>query len=516
MNHKKPTERVAPTTSSARGSSLHRREDGYQTPGTNLAANADECKPLTAAARESCARETGVAPLAPRDFFRLKSTLFAAAEAAFAARWGSRRAKLNKSLLRLVEVLLGHGHFAFGVRVAYPTTALAERINADERTVTRVIAKLEHWPELVRIVRVLPGERSWDGRRAFREHIEWELGPALWSIAASLLGRPPVGRSTDTVTLNARHGASDTPGKVPPDQLLDHSTDQHLKSTTTVLATDRPNLEVSPHWAGQQFQPEADLSASSPPPTTTLHPRATKSPSLDVSLPSATTGNIEAPREIIAPRERRQTGSHPSRVDAKFSGPNSDLDLSDRSRAHARPARRPRSAPCIEMHALGIAIIRQHRTIAEHKGPATPIAQDELDVVGEAISHLPEGMSAPDVLDLCARVSQLAARDSSGKGHPRATLRFTFGGTEDEPQKFFLTRVCRVREEREQLQRERHDAELTSSLLGIRQPVKAQPRPGGRIPSTAANVTRQPAELRSPIAPADLYESIQKFMAQAG
>lgn len=497
MDHKKPTERVVPTTSSARGSSSALRRYSTNNLGATVTADADECKPLTTAARESFARGPGDTPLSREAFFRLKDTLIAAVKAAYIDHWYARRAKLNKTLLGLVRLLLGHGQFALGERVAFSTAHLAKVLDCTERNVTLLIGKLQERPELVRVLRIQRGERAYDGQRSHRPHIEWELGPALRSLVVEVAGLHLLISSVETVNLNTRTRDIGIPEAVTPDPIWDPQLDLKLKGeASSEPPDDRPNFEVE----ASDSKPEPGLPLPTPAPDVNALPEAARSPSPALPPLAVALRSLEL---ASASQYLPELETH-GRPDRAFSP----------LRGKARPlsGTSSRNAPIHPLEPL-VTLIRQHRQIAEHKGPWVPIAQDELDVADAAFGHLDWCRDDRERLQVCARVSELGLRDSLAKGNSRATLRYTFGRSEDpDSQKFFLERVARIREEREQLAKERRAGEL-ASVLGLRPPVKASPPPLSR-PSAKGPTAGPPISSNEPLTPSETLANIAALQAR--
>src|SRR6185295_18010964 len=104
---------------------------------------------------------------------------YAAAEAAFIERWGSRAARRKGTLLGLVALLVGYKQFSLGARVAYPVGKLQRALRKNCRSVERAISELREFPEFIRVVKIERREIAWNNRSSFVAHLEWELGPQL-------------------------------------------------------------------------------------------------------------------------------------------------------------------------------------------------------------------------------------------------------------------------------------------------------------------------------------------------
>lgn len=434
---------------------------------------------------------------------RRADILVAAFEDALIARWGAFKARRNHTLISLVDALLRHGDFAEGGRVAYPIEKLARRFRKHVRTVEDAVAKLRQFPDLVHVLRIERGAPDWRGRTSRVTHLEWELGSLLRN-AAQLEGVPP----GVTAPFPPQHtGAS--PGNTPPDLPLASSIDLTLKlnaAPDTASHIDRRNFEVDPSYATFPIQPAAELPL--PPPTKLQS--SFRGAISDPALPSLE----PAARPQARPQHQRPPVS--ARVTAAATGlaPTSARD------AHTIAPRQPPSAGVLH-HSIELIeeVIRQHRRIAEGKGPFVPIDDGERCLVDGALCGLTWCGTEKEQLDLCARVSELARAHAAQNGRV-ANLTYTFGGLDDRPQKHFLQRVAILREHDERALKELNDGELAASLLGLRRPVRPSPLPIAHRPGRIRNpgVARRgppatPVPLSRPLSKEETLASIAQCQA---
>jgi len=422
------------------------------------------------------------------DFFRVVGLQYETAKAIARQRWGSRRANLNHCMFRALQRLLRHGDFALGRRVAYKVTDFAELLDCRPRNVSVVLGKFAEFPELIRVVRVKQGEPGWNGRRSAVDHNEFVIGAALLATAEEVLGRPLFIRTPETVTLTTCNGDTQPPATVTPDSASDPSIDSKLKLKELdhpAPGIDRLNFEVVALGVPSPLSLATEIQPPTATPTAEVIPeRATKDPTPPVTVPCSEPPPSSVVRPSIVQARPRPHAPLPSTSESVLSHP---LPLLD-------------------------AVIRQHRAIAEAKGPYVPISQDERRWVDGCLRRLTGCRSDQEKLERCARVSELAARDSRQKGHKSAALRYAFGGLEDNPQKYFLERVALLREHDEKCSKEFHDAELTSMLLGTPPPVKAAPlRP---VRPSARGRTPRAAPGSCPMSPAEILAGIQAFQAR--
>jgi hypothetical protein len=437
---------------------------------------------------------------------RRADILVTAFQAAMVERWGAFKARRNHTLIDLVDALSRHGDFAEGGRVAYPIAKLARRFRKHARTVEDAVAKLRQFPALVSVVRVERGEPDWRGRRSFVTHLEWELGPTLRETLQQIESSPP-----GVTAANPRPHAGGSPGVTAPDLSSDLPThlELKLKSDCTAPRTDRRNLAVDlreanlPIQLATETRPPAPHSTDTavqgvattptPPEATPLSPRASAARLSNVLRPPATAlAPATAPRTVQTAAmtsppllERPALASRPE-------GPNSDFPVGELD-----------------------GTIREHRRIAEGKGPFVPIDDDERALVAGAMSHLTWCRSAEERLEWCRRVSELAARDSRQSGHGRATLAYTFGGLDDRPHKYFDQRSAILRERDELATKQHTDGELAAALLGTpRPPAKALPTVRLALPRRPWAAPTQPAPSGPPLSPAELLMSIADFNAR--
>lgn len=386
MEDKKPTEQVAPTTCSARGSSSTRRRYDEHLASLKVAAAGEERKPFRAADRERSA------PLLRTDRDQIHNTLRAAAEAAIMARWTSFKALRNDALRSVIGALLRHGDFAVGGRVAYPTWKLARTIGKTPSTaerVTRVLRK--EWPELVRVILVEANERAWDGSVTTIAHLEYELGDLLRSVALAHgflqhRSEAPARPERTPSMIRAVMMRAVMMGADLNLALLENK--QNLKGEPAPSAHDPLNFE-----ADQSRASSPSLRATEPHPHNTI-PDTTRLPGV------ASAGPPERPSPAVAAR----LGAHP---------------VTD-------------------------AVIRQYREAIEGRDADTPIFARERSLVSGALSLLPEGLSDAAVLDVCARIGARALQDSPKRRPP---LWYTFGGggcAPDDPHGHFRRRLAMV------------------------------------------------------------------------
>lgn len=390
-------------------------------------------------------------------------------------RWGSFKTRRNHTLIALVDALARHGTFAEGGRVAYPIAKLARRFRKNTRTVEDAVAKLREFPELVRVVRVEPGEPDWRGRRSRCLHLEWELGPALRSaVSGQACPHPGVTAAIP------RPEAGASPGVTAPDPDSDLRLYLELPLKAEAAperSNDRLNFEVQhPATSSPPFQPIAGEHAPKASSAVTVVPEVART-----RTPAPPTPTSSALDEAVRSR-RASDEAPPVAADRELPARSSEHSVHDWSgmrRANGGPRQRLPQPEALHLPLpLLDAIIRQHRAIAEGKGPYIPISDEERALVdGAVLPHRPSCRSDAELLALCARVSERGWRASRA---PTATLRFVFGGPDaepDNPHKFFHARVAELREADETADRQQLDSRLTSALLGRPSPESAPPLP---------------------------------------
>lgn len=106
-------------------------------------------------------------------------------------RWSVRRDFWNRSLLALFQVLLEHGEFAFGERIALSYEALGQQLRRPPRSVTWLLQTCLEVPELIRVARFERGQAGSDGQPS-PGHAEFELGPVLSALGGKAPESPPL------------------------------------------------------------------------------------------------------------------------------------------------------------------------------------------------------------------------------------------------------------------------------------------------------------------------------------
>lgn len=470
--------------------------------------------------------------------YRRTEVIVEAFEGAVSKRWGTTKTRRNHTVIAIVQALAGLPTFAAGGRAAYPAEKLARRCRRHVRTVEDALAKLREFPELVRVVFVRKGEPDWRGVDSRLAHLEFQVGPVLQGLiehpatavdgtrvcdAPSGAGFPCVTDAectgnlptSDTVAaivcgqtnrigvaLSGVPGvtassppceAGSPPGLTPGDLNLALPTDLELPLKSAPASDTREtHLNFENQSSGRIPTPPTDAERSSLPSTQTVtdHPPAASPPRYSSELPltpptAATAARTEPPIPYRAerlgwrnkpPLIPRSSGSETHRRRSERRSPATAL-------AHAEPALELR-LPCWLLE----AVIRQHRAIAEGKGPRVPIDDRDRARVDGALGGLSGRWEDDALLKLCARVSYAALREARAKGGTVANLRYTFGGPDEEPQephKHFHRRVAELREDDEKAARERLDGELTAALLGTpKPPVKASIRQQSGPPSS--------------------------------
>jgi hypothetical protein len=416
-------------------------------------------------------------------------------QAAVSERWGTTKTRRNHTVIAIVEALAGLPSFAAGGRAAYPTEKLAQRCHRHVRTVEDAVAKLREFPELVHVVLVRNGEPDWKGARCRLAHLEFQVGPVL----RGLMEHPATGRAPAVTSGPPRRDAGNIPGLTPADLILAQPTDLELqlkRESVGAIRDDQLNFEARP--SEPLPTPPTDTECSPLPPiqTTTDHPKAAsplphtaaEQPPVRSDSPPPAAARTESPTpglpDLAALRTMCAAPLTRSR-NAPALVPVSPGSESHRRRAEplAPAAGAAPAEPRLELRFpcwLLEAIIRQHRAMAEGKGPYVPIDDRERARVDGALRGLPGRLDGDALLELCARVSDGALRDARAKGGTVANLRYTFGGPDEdpeEPHKHFHRRVAELREQDEKSARERLDGELTAALLGGPAPLKASPAP---------------------------------------
>lgn len=108
-------------------------------------------------------------------------------------RWSIRRAYWSRSVVELFEILLEHGNFAFGERIALSDVSLEKLLRRPPRAVAWLLQKCREVPELIEVARFEPGEPASDGQPS-PGHAEFKLGPVLCALdgkAPELAPLPP-------------------------------------------------------------------------------------------------------------------------------------------------------------------------------------------------------------------------------------------------------------------------------------------------------------------------------------
>ena len=78
-------------------------------------------------------------PLPLEIFRRVQRAILRLVAARYSAHWGARRAQLNRiTLLDMIRVLLGHGRFVLGERVAFTNWAPGEPNNLGDEDAVQV------------------------------------------------------------------------------------------------------------------------------------------------------------------------------------------------------------------------------------------------------------------------------------------------------------------------------------------------------------------------------------------
>lgn len=443
--------------------------------------------------------------------------------------WGTTKTRRNHTVIAIVEALAGLPTFAAGGRAAYPAEKLAQRYHRHVRTIEDAVAKLREFPELVHVVLVRKGEPDWRGTNSRRAHLEFQLGPVL----CGLLEHPcPTGAESIVPGVTAgpsRREAGNTPGLTPADLNLAQPTDLELKlKREPVRDTRKDQLNFEDQLPGPipTHPPDAECSFLPPIHTATHHPDAAsplpsavaEQPTIVDSDPPVTT---RAPAPLAASCTEPPAPPLPALALARGRGPaplavlrNARPLVPITSRGSGSCNRRPtRLAPGPGEQPLELqfpcwlldAIIRQHRTIAEGKGPYVPIVDRDRARVDGALSGLPGRWEDNALLELCARVSGCALGDARAKGGTAANLRYTFGGPDaepDEPHKHFHRRVAELRENDEKAVRQRLDGELTAVLLGTPKPPKTSTWQRSCPPSSVTSTTSPGSRAQPSLTPA--------------
>jgi hypothetical protein len=433
---------------------------------------------------------------------RWRSDLIVAAfKSAMSERWGTFKTRRNHTIIDIVEALAGLKTFADGGRAAYPAEKLAQRCHKHVRTVEEAVAKLREFPELVHVVLVRKGEIDWRGATSRRAHLEFQVGSVLGGLLEHPVATGAVSMAPGVTAGPHRCDAGNTPGLTPADLNLAQSSDLELqlkREPVRNTRTDQLNFEVQ--LSGQVQTPPTDTEC---PPHPTIHPTtahaeaASPCPSPIAELPPVPHHPVAAlaeartePPTLLRPQLAPLRTGGPAPLSGRRSAP----ALTPTSRGSERCRRRPGplvplAAPAPDEQPLKLrfpywlldSIIRQHRVIAEGKGPYVPIDNRERARVDGALGGLPGSWEDDALLALCARVSDSAVRDARAKGGTVANLRYTFGGPDEEPEephKHFHRRVAGLREDDEKCARERLDGELTAALLGTPKP-PVTPRAAG-------------------------------------
>ena len=244
-----------------------------------------------------------------------------------------------------------------------------------------------------------------------------------------------------------------SPGLTPGDLNLALPTDLELllkRPPAKETREDQLNFRIQYQGQPPTNPTDAQRSPLPHPDTATDHPEAASPPPSSLTVPL--TGDAEPRVEV---RDAALDASCPeplaARIEALTSGRDS-VPLAERRNerrrvppprrksSHQRPARLapsplPDTSPVELRFPSGLldAIIRQHRAIAERKGPYVPISADDRARVDGALCGLSGRREDDALLELCARVSESALRDACAKGGTVANLRYTFGGPEEEP-----------------------------------------------------------------------------------
>ena len=485
MNIQKPTERVAPTTHSDKGFQSVRRynNDPYKL-GLNVAAAEDESNSSAGEGGDIFVRNPGSGRLDKDTYNRLRDTLLAEFCRQLTQRWGTR---LSRPVSRLLRVLLKHGEFARGRRVAFPLRRLAAACDVDERTVQRWIsALLGHYrtrpgapskpdaTDLLQPVHLQPGQLAWDERPSRVTHVEWELGPTLLVLARSIAEPASSSARDDTMSPPSRRRVVPAHDTTPPDPLWIPIDQESLAKSPLATTPTTPNLKRAPRKIMEK-----------PTPFLSRHQKKFQ-PAAARNQPPTTQQQATSPEKQQGPRVT--LGPEPPELP---------------------PTLRP----------LAKAVIRQHREIAEpSKGPGVGFEPREMDLVGAALSRLDTCSSESEIMRVCARVSALALQESSRNGNNRATLGFAFGGVDDEPNKHFFRRVCELRESEKISEKERHDAERVAALFG-RQPPSPRPR-NPLVPSppprATQSATRRNARPRKKSGPPLSAREMTELLSQSG
>jgi hypothetical protein len=461
---------------------------------------------------------------------------FAAAYLLLVEHRGLTATRRNHCAVAILRLLCSRPTFRQGHRVAWSVPRLANLVGRDTRTVERAIACLRGIPGLLQILNVQPNQPDWKGAPTRFEHLEWQEG----SVLRSKLGALSVATAPGTAPVPPRHDAGGPPGTTPPDLPSDPLCDEKLKTTPTDHdpSAHTPNLTVKFCNTTLPIQQATEHPAQTAIATTTTVPKATKPASAGSALSQHLSSDqlLTAESEVrVQARERSgragdETRTQLGQPQLKEPSTSAPQPMDSPTRAHtaererlAQPSSppaasaRPRSASSASgelsrPRGLLVAIIRQHHTIAG-KPRFSVVYDEELLAVDGALHHLGGGRSNDDLVQLCARVSELAVRDSRASGDERTTVAYAFGGLDDKPHKFFLDRVSRLRELDEQLAKELQDGELAASLFGLRRPVKTTPRPPQRMPSRPHARPPRPRD-NTPIPASQLAAQLDEFRTQ--
>jgi hypothetical protein len=442
--------------------------------------------------------------------------------AAVCERWGTTKTRRNHTVIAIVEALAGLPTFGAGGRAAYPAEKLAQRYHRHVRTIEDAVAKLREFPELVQVVLVRKGEPDWRGTNSRRAHLEFQLGAVLFGLVENPF---PTGATSMVPGVTAGptpRDAGTTPGLTPADLSLAQAPDLKLQlKREPVRDTRADQLNFEDQLSGQLPTPPTDAECFAVPaiPTTSDNPEAARARPSPIPEPPPITHHPAA-----ALSAARTEPPPPLRLSLAPASPGSE-------RCRRRPERlAPLAAPAPDEPPLDLrfpcwlldSIIRQHRAIAEGKGPYVPIDHRERARVDGAVRGLPGSWEGDALLALCARVSDSALRDARAKGGTVANLRYTFGGPDeepDEPHKHFHRRVAGLREEDEKSARERLDGELTAALLGTPKPpvnprAAILERPKRLMPGARAQAERRSGRVAPRLTQAEIQACISLAQAQ--
>src|SRR3954451_3368506 len=88
-------------------------------------------------------------------------------------RWGLQRPALRRNVIGLFELLLAHGEFAEGGRIALGVEVLARGLRRHVRWLSPLIDELQEVPELVTVVRLAGGGLGCNGQPSPTGHVEF-------------------------------------------------------------------------------------------------------------------------------------------------------------------------------------------------------------------------------------------------------------------------------------------------------------------------------------------------------